>query len=71
MKNYVVTKLVTKLGFGLGVGIIVIAAIAGISMMGFKGLIGGALVGAVLAVPLMLVCEMASAVVAIEENTRK
>ena len=71
MKNYRVTKAVTGMGYIAGIGFIVLSGIIGLMAAKFMGLIMGLLGGAILAVPLLLICEMSIAIVAMEENTRQ
>lgn len=71
MKNYRVTKAVTGIGYVGGIALIVLMGIIGLVTAKFMGLIAGVIGGAILAVPLLLMCEMSIAIVAMEENTRQ
>lgn len=72
-ENYVVTSVVTKIGMWLGVAVVVIAAITGsvTSSQKLFGFIGGAFSGAIVAIPFLMFCEMAHAIVSIAKNTSK
>lgn len=71
MENYFVTKSLTKLGYYLCVGLVIIFAISGVIAKGISGGLAGAFIGALLSVPTMMFCEMCFALIKIEENTRK
>ena len=71
MKNYRVTKAVTGIGYISGIAIIVLMGVIGLVTAKFMGLVAGLIGGAILTVPLLLMCEMSIAIVAMEENTRQ
>lgn len=72
MNDYKVTRFVSNLGYFVGIGLVVLCGIGGfISSKSFFGLIGGVLLGAVLCVPFLMVCEGMHALVTIANNTKK
>lgn len=70
MNDYKVTRLVSGLGYYCGLALIGIAGIAGLATSGFMGLIGGIVVGTVLSIPFLMLCEGMHALVTIANNTK-
>ena len=70
MISYPVTKMVSKLGYVGGIIFIVLSGILGYIVAKLFGLVVGLMGGMITAIPVLLICEMAIAIVAVEENTR-
>lgn len=71
MDNFLVTKIVAKLGYYfMGLGTVILGAIFGVAMLkSFWGFVMGAGVGLFFAIPLLLACEFSYAIVKIADNT--
>ena len=70
MISYPVTKAVSKLGYVGGVIFIILSGFLGYSISKLFGLAVGIVGGTMTVIPILVICEMAIAIVAIEENTR-
>ena len=70
MFNYPVTKSVSKLGYIGGIVFIILSGFLGYNISKFFGLAVGIVGGTMIVIPILLICEMAIAIVAIEVNTR-
>lgn len=71
MENFIVTKTITKIGYALGLFAILIPALGGAVSQGIGGFFMGTLLGIVISIPVLVLCEMTLAVIQIAENTRK
>ena len=72
MNDYKVTRFVSSLGYYVGIGLVVLCGVGGfISGHSIFGFIGGLLLGAVLCVPFLMLCEGMHALVTIANNTKK
>ena len=70
MIKYPVTKAVSKLGYIGAIVFIILSGILGYYISKIFGLVVGLMGGTITAIPLLILCEMAMATVAMEENTR-
>ena len=70
MIHYPVTKMVSKLGYIGGIIFIILSALLGYSISKLFGLAVGLVGGTMIVIPILVICEMAIAIVAIEQNTR-
>ncbi len=70
MIKYPVTKAVSKLGYLGAILFIILSGILGFYISKIFGLVVGVMGGTLTAVPLLILSEMAMAIVSMEENSK-
>lgn len=70
MNDYKVTRAVSAFGYYCGIALVILTGLGGMMSMGLKGLVGGIIIGAVLAIPFLMLCEGMHALVTIANNTK-